>query len=43
VEGLGRARVAITSLPAGDRVTLQVELRQDGGDWRVARADRIRE
>jgi hypothetical protein len=43
VEGLGRARVGITSLPAGDRVTLQVEFRQEGGDWRVARADRIRE
>ena len=28
VEGLGRARVGITSLPAGDRVALAVEFRQ---------------
>ena len=43
VEGLGRARIGITSLPAGDRATLRVEFRQEGGDWRVSRADRIRE
>ena len=43
VEGLGRARVGITSLPAGDRATLQVEFRKEGGSWLVARADRVRE
>jgi hypothetical protein len=43
VEGLGRARVGITSLPAGDRVALQLEFRQQDGEWRVARADRIRD
>jgi hypothetical protein len=43
VEGLGRARLGVTSLPAGDRVALQVEFRQERGDWRVARADKIRE
>jgi hypothetical protein len=43
VDGLGRARLALTSLPAGDRVTLQVEFRREDGQWRVARADRVRE
>ena len=43
VEGLGRARVTLTSLPAGDRATLQVEFRREDGDWRVLRADQIRE
>ena len=43
VEGLGRARVGITSLRAGDRATLQVEFRKEGGSWLVARADRVRE
>ena len=43
VEGLGRARLGITSLPAGDRATLQVEFRKENGNWRVARADRLRE
>jgi hypothetical protein len=42
-DGLGRARVDITSLPAGDRVALQVELRREDGEWRVARADQVRE
>ena len=43
VAGLARARLGITSLPAGDRGTLAVELRKQGGDWRVARADRVRD
>jgi len=43
VAGLGRARVDLTSLPAGNRVTLQVEFRELDGQWRVARADRVRE
>jgi hypothetical protein len=43
VDGLGRARVGLTSLPAGDRVALQVEFRREAGEWRVSRADRIRE
>lgn len=43
VEGLGRARVGIASLPAGDRATLQVEFRKEGGSWLVSRADRVRE
>ncbi len=42
VEGLGRARVGITSLPAGDRATLQVEFRKEGARWLVSRADRVR-
>ena len=42
VEGLGRARVGITSLPAGDRATLQVEFRKQGTRWLVSRADRVR-
>ena len=43
VEGLGRARIDITSLPAGDRATLQVEFRKEGSKWRVSRADRVRD
>ena len=43
VAGLGRARVGVTSLPAGDRASFNVELRQEGGEWRVARADRVRQ
>jgi hypothetical protein len=43
VDGLGKARVDITSIPVGDRVTLQVEFRREDGDWRVTRADRVRE
>jgi hypothetical protein len=43
VPGLARARVAVASLPAGDRATFRVEFRQEGGEWRVARADRIRD
>ena len=42
VEGLGRARVGVTSLPAGDRATLQVEFRKEGARWLVSRADRVR-
>ncbi|MDF3022350.1 MAG: exoribonuclease [Steroidobacteraceae bacterium] len=42
VEGLGRARVGITSLPAGDRATVQVEFRKEGTRWLVSRADRVR-
>ena len=37
VEGLARARIGITVLP------LRVEFRKVGGEWRVARADRIRD
>ena len=43
VEGLGRATVDVTSLPAGDRVTLKVEFRKENGAWRVARVDRSRD
>ena len=41
-DGLARARVTVTSLDLTDpqREHLDVELRRDGGDWRVARADR---
>lgn len=42
VDGLARARVGLTSLPAGDRATLQLEFRKEGGDWLVTRADRVR-
>ena len=42
VAGLGRARIGLIALPAGDRVTLQVEFRKLEGQWRVARADRVR-
>ena len=43
VPGLARARVTVTSVLAGDREVLQVEFRQQGGAWRVARADRASE
>jgi hypothetical protein len=42
VTGLARARIDLTVLPAGDRATLDVELREQGGEWRVTRADRVR-
>jgi hypothetical protein len=42
VAGLGRARVAVNALPSGDSAVLDVEFRQEGGEWRVARADRVR-
>lgn len=48
VDGLARARVSVRGLDldrfdAGESVTLDVELRRAGGQWRVARADRVRE
>lgn len=46
VAGLARARVDVTVLPAGDRASLQVEFRRENGkdgEWRVARADRVRD
>ncbi len=43
VEGLGRARIGVTVLPAGDQATLQVEFRKQDGRWVVARADRARD
>jgi hypothetical protein len=48
VDGLARARVSVRGLDldrfnAGDSVTLDVELRRVGGEWRVVRADRARE
>ncbi len=43
VAGLARARIGVTSLPAGDRAKFDVEFREEGGDWKVARADRVRE
>jgi hypothetical protein len=43
VAGLGHARLGLTSLPAGDRATLEVEFRKQGGDWQVTRADRVRD
>ena len=43
VEGLARARVDITSLPAGDRAILHVEFRREDGEWRAVRADQVRE
>lgn len=43
VDGLGRARVDVTVLPAGDRASLQVEFRRENGRWVVSRADRIRD
>jgi hypothetical protein len=43
VAGLAQARVDVTVLPAGDRTVLDVELRQQDGEWRVVRADRVRE
>lgn len=43
VDGLGRARVDVTVLPAGDRASLQVEFRREQDRWVVSRADRIRD
>jgi hypothetical protein len=43
VKGLAQMNVGVTSLPAGDRAQFKVELREAGGDWKVARADRVRE
>ncbi len=43
VDGLGRARVDVTVLPAGDTASLQVEFRRQDGKWLVSRADRIRD
>jgi hypothetical protein len=43
VPGLAHARVGITSLPAGDRLSLRVEFRKEHDRWRVARADRLRD
>ena len=43
VDGLGRARVDVTVLPAGDRGSLQVEFRRENRRWVVSRADRIRD
>jgi hypothetical protein len=42
VAGLGRARIAVNALPSGESATLDVEFRQEKGEWRVARADRVR-
>src|SRR5688572_7211032 len=44
-EGLAQARVKVrgldvSRLDVGESIALAVELRRDGGDWRVARADR---
>jgi hypothetical protein len=43
VAGLAQARVELLVLPAGDRATLDVELRKLDGAWRVTRADRARQ
>jgi hypothetical protein len=43
VAGLAQARVELIVLPAGDRATLDVELRKQDGAWRITRADRARE
>jgi hypothetical protein len=48
VAGLARARVTVRGFEldrfnAGEAVTLDVELRREGGEWRVVRADRVRE
>lgn len=45
VDGLARARVKVRGLAldrfsVGEAVLLNVELRRDGSDWRVVRADR---
>ena len=40
---LGRARVDVTVLPAGDRASLQVEFRREDERWVVSRADLIRD
>ena len=44
--GLAKARIAVASVPldqisSGDAVTLDVEFRKQGNDWRVSRADRV--
>ncbi|HUQ11859.1 MAG TPA: hypothetical protein VM146_16210 [Steroidobacteraceae bacterium] len=43
VDGLGRATIDVTSLPAGEQATLSVEFRKESGAWRIARADKILE
>lgn len=48
VDGLARARVTVRGLDldrfnSGESVALDVELRRDGDEWRVVRADRARE
>lgn len=48
VPDLARARVGVRGVELqrfdyGDSVTLDVELRRQGGEWRVVRADRARE
>jgi hypothetical protein len=47
VDGLARAHVTVRGLDldrinAGESVELDVELRREGGEWRVVRADRAR-
>jgi hypothetical protein len=42
VDGLGKARIHLNAIPSGDSVSLDVEFRREGDDWRVARADRVR-
>jgi hypothetical protein len=48
VDGLARARVKVHGLELdrfnfGEAVQLTIELRRAGGEWRVVRADRVRE
>jgi hypothetical protein len=48
VDGLARARVKVRGLELdrldfGEAVQLTVELRREGGEWRVVRADRARD
>jgi hypothetical protein len=48
IDGLARARVKVRGLELdrfsfGEAVLLNVELRREGGEWRVVRADRVRE
>jgi hypothetical protein len=43
VDGLGRATIDVLSLPAGEQATFEVEFRREDGDWRISRADKIRE
>jgi hypothetical protein len=48
VDGLARARVKVRGLELdrfsfGEAVLLNVELRREAGEWRVVRADRVRE
>jgi hypothetical protein len=44
--GLAQARIGIAAVAldrvSGDSVTLEVELRNSGGEWRVVRADPVR-